>query len=518
MRTFFLKNLIFVLLFYFSFLVYRTLPGASGFDYDRKLSKSDSLVIDSIIMYGKTFLGKPYQFQTEDKKMLDCSGFVSYIFRPFGFKVPTAATAIADVVNKISLDKIKKGDFLFFKGRDKSKSSVGHISMVISDTLGKIKMMHSCSRGIIIENYNRNSYYTERFLFAGRLPAFEVFNQNPESEKFKESSGKIIISDSLRITGVGDIMLGTNYPSSSYLPPEDGKRILDPVKEIIGSADIAFGNLEGVILSGEGNVKSCSDPSVCYAFKMPDHYVNYLKEAGFDLLSLANNHSNDFGAIGVNNTMKVLKKAEIQYAGLSSCPTAIFSCKNLKIGFAAFAPNNGTVNINDLKAAQKIVRGLDSVCDLVIVSFHGGAEGGTKNHITRETENFLGENRGNPYKFARTVIDAGADIVFGHGPHVPRAVDMYKGRFIAYSMGNFATYGRFNLKTNSGYAPIIDIYVNSKGEFMHGKIHSFVQLGEGGPVADADKKVIKEISSLSKMDIPESPIEITSEGNIIKKP
>lgn len=129
----------------------------------------------------------------------------------------------------------------------------------------------------------------------------------------------------------------------------------------------------------------------------------------------------------------------------------------------------------------------------------------------------MGENRGNPYQFARVVIDAGADIVFGHGPHVVRAIDMYKGRFIAYSMGNFATYGRFNLSGLNGLAPIIDILVDKNGEFISGQIHFFKQVGEDGPIPDENLKALKEITKLTLSDIPEAPLEISDSGVITIK-
>jgi poly-gamma-glutamate capsule biosynthesis protein CapA/YwtB (metallophosphatase superfamily) len=115
-------------------------------------------------------------------------------------------------------------------------------------------------------------------------------------------------------------MLGTNFPSESYLSPDDGKNILTPVKHIIENADISFGNLEGAILSGSGTVKTCANPEVCYAFKMPNHYVNYFKDAGFDLLSIANNHISDFGDKGKENTVKMLDGVDRKYAGFLNYP------------------------------------------------------------------------------------------------------------------------------------------------------------------------------------------------------
>lgn len=319
------------------------------------------------------------------------------------------------------------------------------------------------------------------------------------------------------VMGVGDLMLGTHYPSRSHLPPNDGKDLLAPVTPLLSSADVAFGNLEGVILSAEGQRKHCNDPKVCYAFKMPDHYAGYFKAAGFDVLSVANNHVRDFGTSGTENTKKLLREQGIAHAGLVEVPTAIFERNGLTYGFAAFAPNSGTVRITDLEGAQRIVRELDEQCDIVIVSFHGGAEGSTKNHITRNTEIFLGENRGNPYAFSRAVIDAGADIVFGHGPHVVRAMDLYKDRIIAYSLGNFATYSRFNLSGRNGYAPILEVEVASDGTFLRGHIHSFEQLGEGGPTPDTAGKARREIARLTAEDLPECVLVFGEDGSVVKR-
>ncbi|MBL7978150.1 MAG: CapA family protein [Bacteroidetes Order II. Incertae sedis bacterium] len=322
-------------------------------------------------------------------------------------------------------------------------------------------------------------------------------------------------SDTISVIGVGDMMLGTNFPAG-FLPPNDGRHLLKPVQHWLQDADLTFGNLEGVILTGEGQMKKCSNPALCYAFKSPDHYIEYFVEAGFDLLSIANNHVGDFGDIGRENTVRQLEKTPLKFAGLLSHPSTSFEKNGVKYGFAAFSPNNGTVNINDIPNAKRIVAALAEKNDVVIVSFHGGAEGASKRNITRKNELFVGENRGNPYAFARAVIDAGADVVFGHGPHVTRAVDLYKNRFIAYSLGNFATYGRFNLKGVSGMAPIIKVFVNKKGEFLSARVFSIKQIGEGEPVPDPAQGALREIQTLTQQDIPEAPIQIGDDG-IIRK-
>ena len=320
--------------------------------------------------------------------------------------------------------------------------------------------------------------------------------------------------DTVSIIGVGDIMMGTNFPSADYLPADDGKHLMADVEEILRNADITFGNLEGVILNEGGEQKHCSNPDVCYLFRTPEKYVANLVEAGFDVMSLANNHAGDFGDEGRKNTMKVLDSAGIKYAGLLSIPYITFSDRVLKYGFVAFSPNVGTVSINDHINAKKIVQHLDSIADIVIVSFHGGAEGKDHQHVTRKREYYYGENRGNVYEFSHELIDAGADIIFGHGPHVSRAVEVYKNRFIAYSLGNFCTYARFNLSGANGIAPIMKVYTKSDGEFLKGEIIPIAQYGNGGVSLDSKKRAVTKIRELTLHDFPDGNLFIDDNGNV----
>ena len=319
------------------------------------------------------------------------------------------------------------------------------------------------------------------------------------------------------IIGVGDIMLGTNYPDEQNLPPND-ENILEGLSDVLNNADLTFGNLEGTLFDEGGIPKKCNNPATCYVFRTPAKYGKYLADAGFDVLSIANNHSGDFGAEGRIKTKENLDELGIKYAGLlDTDETVIFEKNGITYGFVAFAPNNGTVNINDYTGAKELVSALDKKVDIVIASFHGGAEGAKYEHVPRKNEIFLKENRGNVYQFAREVIDAGADIVFGHGPHVTRAIDLYKGKFIAYSLGNFATYGMFNLKGPNGLAPIIKLSVNEKGDFLEGEIISIFQNKDEAPKLDPENRVIERIITLTKEDFPESELDISTNGKITIK-
>jgi poly-gamma-glutamate capsule biosynthesis protein CapA/YwtB (metallophosphatase superfamily) len=324
------------------------------------------------------------------------------------------------------------------------------------------------------------------------------------------------IKDTITVIGVGDIMMGSNYPNDSALPPNDGSELMKDVEAILKNADVTVGNLEGVLLDQGGVAKTCRNPKVCYVFRSPERYVQNLVNAGFDALSLANNHAGDFGEVGMQSSMRTLENVGLYYAGQTSKPYTIFEKDGIKYGFIAFAPNTGCNNINDLPAAKKMVAHLDSISDIIIVSFHGGAEGPEHQRVTRKNELFYSENRGNVYQFAHAVIDAGADVVFGHGPHVSRAVEVYKDRFIAYSLGNFCTYAGINVSGVSGLSPIVKVFTNRNGLFLTAKITSTQQTFMSPVKLDSQNQVLKRIQALTKSDFPEGVVNIDDEGWIRK--
>lgn len=321
------------------------------------------------------------------------------------------------------------------------------------------------------------------------------------------------VNDTLTIIGVGDIMMGTNYPEYK-LPPNDGAFLMKEVEAILNDADVTFGNLEGVLLDSGGTPKTCKDPKVCYAFRTPVRYIKNLTNAGFDMMSLANNHAGDMGDAGRKSSMQVLTDAGILHAGQLNQKTVIFEKDSIRYGLVAFAPNSNCVPLNDIEMAKALVLQLDSLADVVIVSFHGGAEGAQFQNVPRTDEMYYGENRGDVYKFSHTLIDAGADIVFGHGPHVTRAVEVYNDRFIAYSLGNFCTYRGISIAGVNGLAPIIKVFTDTEGKFLKAQITPTQQSYEHGVRVDPEKKVIRKIQELTKKDFPEAKIQIDDNGLI----
>lgn len=369
------------------------------------------------------------------------------------------------------------------------------------------------------------------FLFFISITFLFCSFQTETTENTEATSTKIVVDSNVitttidsnkieiyTIMGVGDMMLGTNYPNAGYLPPNGGKDLLKDVAPLLQNADVTFGNLEGTLLDKGGNVKRCSNPDLCYAFRSPENYIEHFKNTGFDVVSIANNHTGDFGAEGRRTTKRVLDESGIAYAGLAGTDeSTVFERNGVTYGFCAFAPNTGTVDIRNITKAKQIVQELEAKTDIVIVSFHGGAEGAKNQHVTKKTEIYYGENRGNVHAFAHAVIDAGADIVFGHGPHVTRAMELYNNRFIIYSLGNFCTYGRFNLRGAAGIAPMVEVAVDKNGGFVHAKITPIYQAKTHGPKIDPQARATQKLIELTKADFPDTPLLIEADGWVLKK-
>ncbi len=311
----------------------------------------------------------------------------------------------------------------------------------------------------------------------------------------------------------GDIMMGSDFPEPQ-LAPNDGANIFDDVRAVLSGADIAAANLEGVLAAeGEGEAKRCFNPNTCFTFRMPPRYTLHLLDAGIDFVSVANNHADDFGPGGRAATHRYLDKAGLAYAGQRDGHTsAVIERKGLKIGFAAFGHSTGTPSIMDYDEVRQIVEALDSVSDIVVVSFHGGAEGSKHSHVPHGMETFLGAPRGDVERFAHTAVDAGADVVYGHGPHVTRAMELYRDRLIMYSLGNFATPYGMNLNGINSHAPVVEVSVRPDGTFARGRIHPFIQTKGVGPRRDTTETVVRQIMSLTASDFPDTPLRITPSG------
>lgn len=322
----------------------------------------------------------------------------------------------------------------------------------------------------------------------------------------------ISASDTLTVAVVGDIMMGTTYPTEQ-LPPDTGKHLFADVRHLLLNADISLGNLEGTLADGGHSTKGSGPYS--YAFRTPVTFAPRLTEAGFDYLSMANNHANDFGQEGITSTERCLQQQGIAYSGIfGRRHWAVVEREGIRFGICAFGHNRYTLKHRDLQRVKQILDTLSTMSDVIIVSFHGGAEGNQYSHLPEGDETFIGEDRGNLREFAHFCIDNGADLVYGHGPHVTRCVEVYRGHLIAYSLGNFCTPYGVNLAGVNAYAPVLVASINSKGQLLEAQIHSFIQQRGKGPIYDPTNKVARHMKTLTDTDVPLSEAKIDDNGYI----
>lgn len=318
---------------------------------------------------------------------------------------------------------------------------------------------------------------------------------------------------SFSVAAVGDLMIGTDYPRN-ILPDDDAVGFLKAVTPWLTAADVTFGNLEGVLLDGGEPAKECKNLNACYLFRSPARYVDRYVAAGFDVMSVANNHARDFGEDGRTATMQTLANAGILHSGREG-DFANFQLKGLSVSFMAFSVTQESNLVHDYELAAKLVAEQAETHDIVIVSFHAGAEGKDVERLPFAEEEYYGEPRGDVVKFSRLMVDAGADLLLGHGPHVVRAMEVYKERLIAYSLGNFATYYGISVEGNRGIAPVLLANLDQDGRFVEGRICSTIQIRPGGPVPDPEQRVLKLIKELSQQDFGSPGIEFQADGRII---
>ena len=315
------------------------------------------------------------------------------------------------------------------------------------------------------------------------------------------------------IAAVGDMMIGTDFPEN-HLPDDDGISFLDAVTPWLSSADLTFGNLEGVLVDGGEPAKKCTNPSACYLFRSPTRYAARYVDAGFDVLSLANNHARDFGEEGRTSTMTALDQAGILHSGREG-DFASVEINNIKIAVLAYAVTKESNMMLDYDLAEATVADFAASHDIVIVSFHGGAEGTDATNIPFAEEEYFGEPRGDVVVFAHRMVDAGADLLIGHGPHVVRAAERYKDRLIAYSLGNFATYYGISVAGIKGIAPILTVTLDGEGRFVGGQIVSTVQLRPNGPSIDEKQRALNLMRGLSAEDFEKPGLVFLPDGKLM---
>jgi hypothetical protein len=321
-------------------------------------------------------------------------------------------------------------------------------------------------------------------------------------------------ADTVTFSATGDIIMGS---APNRLPADNGEGFFDSVKDALQS-DLVMGNLEQP-LTGDTGTSKCGTPARpnCFAFRSPPSYAGHLVDAGFQLLNTANNHAKDFGPRGYQNTVGALDKAGLKHTGAEGQITVV-EVKGVKVAVVGFSPYAGANNLNDLGAARAVIKEAAGQADLVVVQVHMGAEGPGMGHVKPGSELFFGENRGDPIRFSKAVIDAGADVVIGHGPHVLRGMQFYKGKLIAYSLGNFAGGGRtLNSDGVLKYGGILHVSLTRDGSFAGGRFLSTYLDGTGRPTRDGGKeRGLARVRELSAEDFGADAAVIGADGSIEK--
>ncbi|WP_206602963.1 CapA family protein [Leptolyngbya ohadii] len=337
----------------------------------------------------------------------------------------------------------------------------------------------------------------------------------PASKTATDPNAKLI-----NISAVGDLIPGSNA-SGSPLPSEPGEALAQEaqvlfgrIKPFLGEADITFGNFESTLTNHPYSTKAGLGGAMV-AFRTPPVYAQMLKEMGFDVLSIANNHSYDFGDEGLAETIATIEQNGMKAVGEKEkiVYTKVKGVTIAWIGYTYFPEHN---DMNNLEAAAKLMQEANQNADLVVISVHAGAEGSDQIYTRDRTEYLGGENRGNMVQFSRFMIDQGADLILGHGPHVPRALELYKDRLIAYSLGNFMGYGTLSTYGALGDSMVLQVQMDSQGQFVAGRVLPVALDRYGIPYLDDYFQSVILVRNLIKSDFPNTPITLDDMGYIVR--
>lgn len=351
---------------------------------------------------------------------------------------------------------------------------------------------------------------------------------------------------SIVIAAVGDVILSA--ADQGILAPEEGRALFALVAPYL-KARVVFANLEGVI-SDVGNTRKCAPSTTeaaalsegdkarenggnlandeepleeekrpadrCFVFRTPESYAPSLREAGLTLVSTANNHVYDYGQKAYDRMLGLLDTLGVAHSGETGS-VGTQQLRDLRVALLAFTVYPRSNNLLDEASALALIRKTALAADILVVSMHIGAEGPEAAHITGEDERMFGEARGNPLRFAHRAIEAGADLILGHGPHVLRGLELYQGRLIAYSLGNFLTYAPINVSDRSGVAGILRVRLAPDGHFLEGEFVPTKQRFRHPPTLDAERSAWSYLNELAR-DFNDRGVHVDAEGQLVPPP
>jgi hypothetical protein len=286
---------------------------------------------------------------------------------------------------------------------------------------------------------------------------------------------------------------------------------LSGIARFLHPADLAMGNLEGT-LTTSGSARCVADAAAgCFVFRGSPSWSGALRRVGFTALNVANNHALDFGAEGQRETLAALRRAGIAYDGLPGQVTYLHP-RGVSVAVIGVAPYPWAQELLDTPGTQRLVRRAARRADVVIVYMHAGAEGEQAAHVTRREETYLGERRGNPVAFAHAMIDAGADLVFASGPHVLRGLQWYRGRLIAYSLGNLAGTNTLSTAGLLADSALLHVTLDARGHVVTGSLIPLRLDAHGTPGYDGGRASLDLMRGLSKEDFGDNAVRIGTTG------
>jgi poly-gamma-glutamate capsule biosynthesis protein CapA/YwtB (metallophosphatase superfamily) len=279
---------------------------------------------------------------------------------------------------------------------------------------------------------------------------------------------------------------------------------------------LAIGNLESVF--GDVPPTKCAPGETdCYQFEAPPYTAADLRQDGFAAVNVANNHTMDAGVAGETSTDAALRAGKLAWTGRPGQITYL-TRKGIKIALLGFAPWSYDADALDIPAAQALVRTAKRHAQLVIVLEHLGGEGPGYRHVKPGEEYFLGQDRGNSIAFTHAVIDAGADLVMGSGPHVLRGMQWYHGHLIAYSVGNLCGYNTLGLDSYTSVSAVLHVTLTASGAFVRGSITPLRLEAPGIPQRDPAGTAIGFANTLSQQDFRRNGAVRLTAGGRIEKP
>lgn len=311
-------------------------------------------------------------------------------------------------------------------------------------------------------------------------------------------------SQPIVIRAVGDVVLGSDYPEHRLPTAADRQRITALRREL-RQADVVVGNLEGVLSDTGASRKDARKPGL-YTFRMPTSYALTLRDMGFDVMSLANNHSMDFGAQGLASTLAALRANGIAPMGVPGAEVATVTVRGTRVAFLNYSYLPAFVRMDDARRITADIVHARASADWVVVSVHGGREGQGASGLPQGDEYFMQEYRGDLARFARMAIDAGASAVLGHGPHVVRPFELYRGKPVFYSLGNFVGYRSLSTQGKLAHSIVAEVRFSPQGELLGAGIIPLKLDRSGIPVVDYSPDNLQALSGLLLEKLDHRPV------------